>query len=121
MVKQVEVVPITIRVMLFPMLRDRISTPRTRIHKVVIPSIPATTCRILQLQRVVLNGTKEDNISRVRLLLVVPGLRDKWVSPVRGVELKVAVFKRAEVVADDSRARGVFTIFPCRMLRTTRT
>ncbi|XP_068331418.1 uncharacterized protein [Pyrus communis] len=40
-VRQVEVVPTTTRVMLFHMLRDSISIPRTRIPRVVIPVAPA--------------------------------------------------------------------------------
>ena len=107
--------------MLSLMLRGSISIPRIPIPRVAILSIRAAICRILQLQRVVLSGIREDNISRVRLPLAVQGLRDSRVSPVRDVVLRDTVFGRAEAAADVSRARGVFTIFLYRTLRTTQT
>ena len=118
--RQVEVVPTTTRLVLFLMPWDSISIPRTRILRVVILRILAAICRILQLQQVVLSGFREDSFSQERLLLVLQGIRDNRVSPVRGVVLRVVVVKRAEVEVDDSRPRGVFIIFLCRMLRIIR-
>lgn len=117
--RQVEVVPITIRVMLFLMPRDSISIPKTPIPRVVTLSILAAICRILQLQSAVLSGIREDSFSQERLLLAVQGLRDRPVSPVRGVVRRVAVLRLAEVAVDGSRPRVVFIIYRCRTLRTT--
>ena len=118
MCRQVEVVPITIRAMLFLMPRDNNNIPRTHILRMVIPSILVAICCILQFQQAGLSGFREDRFSRGRMLRVVQGLRGSLVSPVRGVALRVVVARRAEVEVDDSRPRGVFIIFLCMTLRT---
>ncbi|XP_048448087.1 uncharacterized protein LOC103926898 [Pyrus x bretschneideri] len=56
---------------------------------------------------------QEDRFRQERLLPVVRGLRDRLVSPVRGVVRRVVVLRRTEVVVDGSRARGSLT--PYRM------
>ncbi|XP_068320480.1 uncharacterized protein [Pyrus communis] len=75
MVRRVVVVPIIIRVMSFLMLQDSIRIPRILILRVGIPSILVAICHILQFQRVDLSGTREDSLSRGRLLLVVRDLQ----------------------------------------------
>ncbi|KAB2629775.1 S ribonuclease [Pyrus ussuriensis x Pyrus communis] len=71
------------------MPRDSISILRTPTPRVVTLSIRAAICRILQLQPALLNGIREDSFRQERLLPVVQGLRDRPVSPVRGVVHRV--------------------------------
>ncbi|KAM0985822.1 hypothetical protein ACFX2C_013057 [Malus domestica] len=105
-----EEVPTTIRATPLPTPQDSISTLRILSIKVGILSIKEDLCFISHIQPEDLNGTKEDSLSRERLLLVVQDLRGSRVSRGRDV-----VFMPTEVVVDDSRIRGISTTCHCKI------
>ncbi|KAM2970165.1 hypothetical protein FF2_017169 [Malus domestica] len=106
-----EEVPTTIRATPLPTPQDSSSTLRILSIRVGIFSIRADLC-LINIQPEDLSGTKGDNPSRERLLLVVQNLRGKRVS--RGRDM---VFMPTEVTVDDSKIRGVSITCHCKMPR----
>ncbi|KAM2571639.1 hypothetical protein TB1_006339 [Malus domestica] len=88
MVRRVLVVLTTIRVMLLPMLPDRINIPRILIFRLGIPKILEVILHILPCQLAYLSGIREVNPNRERLLLAVHDRLDSRVKQDRDVLLK---------------------------------
>ena len=107
----------------FLMLQGSISTLMILINRVVMASTRENTCHIsrvvwVSFQPTVHSGSREDNPSKLMLLLVVLDRRDSIVRQVGGVMRRVKVFMLVEVEDDDNRPRGISTTLPCRTPRT---
>ncbi|KAM1569024.1 hypothetical protein TB1_033688 [Malus domestica] len=118
MVRRVVVVFTTIRVMLLPMLPDRISIPRILIFRLGIPKILEVILHILPYQLADLSGIREVSPDRERLLLTVQDRLGSLASQDKDVLLRGKVTKVTEVVVDDSKPNDVLITSHCKMLRT---
>ncbi|KAM2838589.1 hypothetical protein COP1_030291 [Malus domestica] len=105
-------VPTTIRATPFPTPKGSSSILRILSTRVGTLSIKEDLCRISYIQPEDLSGTKGDNPSRERLLLVVQDLQGNRVSKGRDV-----VFMPTEVAVDDSKTKHVSTTCHCKMPR----
>ncbi|KAM3007956.1 hypothetical protein FF2_032149 [Malus domestica] len=100
----------TTKVTPLPTPQDISSTLRILSIRVGILSIREDLCLISHIQPVDLSGTKGDNPSRERLMLVVQNIRSSQVSRDRDV-----VFMPTEVAVDNSRIKDVSTTCHCKM------